>query len=71
MTSATCGQSMAKWEREKDERDWQDLVFRVIDRMDYDYLIELIYQGKEEGYSMPFVTDPAARAIIIEITTNK
>ena len=65
--AGTCGEYMAKWEREKDERDWNDRVNRAIDRMDYDYLIELIYEGKDDGYSMPDVSDPIAESIIRKI----
>ena len=65
--AGTCGEDMAKWEREKDERDWNDRVNRAIDRMDYNYLIELIYEGKDDGYSMPDVSDPIAESIIRKI----
>lgn len=68
MSKATCGENMAKFEREKDERDWRDLVYRTIDKMDYDYLIELIYQGVDEDFSILDVSDPTAKSIIRKIT---
>lgn len=70
MALATCGENVAKWEREKDEHDWNDQVNRAIDRMDYDYLIELIHDGMDEGYSMPDVSDPVAESIIRKITND-
>ena len=63
----TQGQNVADWERkkdEKDERDWQDLVEGAIEKKDYEYLIELIVDGRREGYEMPDVSDPIAISII-------
>ena len=66
----TCGEGYAEWERKKDFHDWRELVYLAIEKNDYEYLIELITDGLNEGYPIPDVSDPVAASIIC-ILANK
>ena len=49
----TYGESMADWEREREEADWRRRLSIAISAKNQDSVNLLIKEGKSEGYDIP------------------
>lgn len=60
----TYGESMAAWERENDERYWEQSLQKALTSHDYVLIEELIAEGIAQDYSFPLITDPIVCRLI-------